>query len=634
MIDVLALVYIMIFIPFLCAVTLTMLKLTHFKIPHYGNFTLSLISSIFTFIISILLLDYTIAYQGYTLENNYPICIIQNIPLYFGIYADNLSSIFILLLTFMFLITNIFSYRYLLQNRQGFERFYIYINFMQFFLLCFFISSNLTQSIVFLMGISLIEYLFANFYFQKPQSQINSKKVFEINIFSDFILLVATIAFLYFSTLAPDTINIPTLGYNNINSLGLYSFASLNPVIFAIICILFIVGAIIKSSQFPFSPKTYLTSLAPNPAFSFIISPCVLSMGIFLLLRLYPILNLTPAVFEILKISGILTAIIAAIIALKENNMKNICSWAAVSQTGIAICALGFKMYGASIFYTLCAGFGIALVSYTLDTISYSTGSQENIKFLGGLREKLPLAATAFLIGSVSLAGFIFSGFYSRALILGNLFNAGNFIYIILLLFCSFLTAFYLFRTYFRIFEGDYRGTIEPKRVSRAMNFGIIILLILCIFFGFFFNNFAGSIFTLLGYNKFCASNPFVNIFAFLVSAAGYYLAYNIYFAKRLHSLRIKFLRKLASKHFYMDAFINILFNDGIIFISKILAFFEKYILGFIYSIPNLITRIISYLTVKFEPKSIKTQFFAIILWLVLILLLTSLLYFKTGVIR
>ena len=634
MIDILNLVYIMIFSPLVCAAILMFFKLVPVKPPQYGNFAISLITSIFTFAISLLLFDYCITYNGYTLENNYPICIIQNIPLYFGVYADNLSSIFTLLITFLFLITNIFSYRYLLQNRQGFERFYIYLNFTQFALFCFFISSNLIQSVVFLMILSLVEYLFANFYFQKPISQTNSKKVFEINILADFILLIASIAFLYFSTLTPDTTSIPTLGYNNINSLGLYSFASLNPLIFALICALFIIGAIIKSAQFPFSPKTYLASNAPNPVFSIIISPLMLGLGVFLLFRLYPLLNLTPVVFEILKITGILTAIFGSLVALKENSIKNICSWMAVSQTGIAIFALGFKMYDISLFYMLCAGFGIMLISFTLNTVCYSTGSQENIKFLGGLREKLPLEAMAFLVGAVSVSGFVFSGFYPRATILGNLFAAKNLIYLTLLLICSFLTAFYLFRLYFRIFEGDYRGTIEPKRVSRAMIFAIIVLILPTVFFGFLFNNYANSIFSPLEYSKLGVSNPFVNVFAFVISALGYYLAYNIYFTKRISSIRNRFLRRLSSEHFYMDIFIDFIFKDFILFIAKIFAFFEKYILGFFCSLPNLITRIISYLTVKFEAKNINSQFFVSALWIALVLILASVFYFKTGVIR
>ena len=634
MIDILNLVYIMIFIPFVCAVLITISKFLPIKIPQYWSFAASLTCSVIVFTISLLTLTYTITYQGYTLENNYPICVIQNILLYFGIYADNLSTIFAFITSLVFFVSNIFSYRYLLQNRQGFERFYICLNLAEFILLCFYMSSNLIQNIAFVMLLTLMEYLFAIFYFQKPGSQTSSEKLFKINIFADYILLIASIAFLYFSTLTPDTVNIPTLGYNNINSLGLYSFASLNPLFFSLICILFIMGALIKCAQFPFCTKISLSSDAPNPIFSIITSPAILATGVFLLLRLYPLLSLTPAVFEVLKIFGIITAILCALIATKENNVKNICSWMATSQTGIAICILGFKMFDIAVFYLLCAGFGVMLISYTLDTISYSTGAQENIKFLGGLRTKVPLITVSFLIGAISLSGFIFSGFYPRAITLGKLFNGQNFIYILLIALCSFLTAFYLFRAYFRIFEGEYRGTIEPKRISRAMGFGIIILLLPCLFFGFIYNKYAPSLFALSDYNEITPPNPFINIFALAASAAGYYLAYNIYFAKRIHSLRIKILRKFAANYFYINNFINFIFDKVIAFFGAILLFFEKYILAVVCSIPFTFTKFISYLTVKLKLRNINTQFFAIILWMFFVSILTSILYFKMGIIR
>ena len=634
MIDILNLVYIMIFIPLALSLSLGILKIMRFKFPQYGVFISSLVVSVLTFAISILLLNYAITYQSYPLENNYPICVIQNIPLYFGIYADSLASVFTVFTSLIFIIANIFSYRYLLQNRQGFERFYIYLNLLQFSLFCHFTSSNLIQSVAFLILLSLIDYLFSNFYFQKPVSQENSRKVYEINIFGDFLLLVASISFLYFSTLAPDTINIPTLGFNNINSLGLYSFASLNPIIFVVICMLFVSGALIKSAQFPFSPKVYLASEAPNPAFSIISNPITLATGCFLLLRLYPILNLAPLTFEILKIFGIITAILCTLIAAKENNIKKICSWAAISQIGISVCLLGFKLNEIAVLWILCSYFGIGLISYTLDSVCYSTGSQENIKFLGGLREKLPFSAICFLVGSVSLSGFAFSGFYPRAYTLGALLNEKDFIYISSILLFAFITTFYLFRLYFRIFEGNYRGTVEPKRVGKAMNFGITVLLLPCIFFGFILNNHADFILNFLNYSKSEVLNPFINVLVFIVSAIGYYLAYNIYFAKRLSSIRNRFFRRLASRHFYMDHFISFIFNDLIFIVGKVFTIFERYILNFIYKIPSLITRLFSYFFTKIEANKLNTQFFTIVFWLVFVLLLTSIFYFKTGVIR
>ena len=125
MIDILELVYIMIFTPVVCAAIITVSKLTKFKLPSYGNFVLSLVSSLVCLFLSVILFGYTYTYHGYVLESNFPVCAIQNILLYFGIYVDNPSCLFIIFSSLLFFITNIFSYRYLLQNRQGFERFYI-----------------------------------------------------------------------------------------------------------------------------------------------------------------------------------------------------------------------------------------------------------------------------------------------------------------------------------------------------------------------------------------------------------------------------------------------------------------------------------------------------------------------------
>ncbi len=634
MIDILTLVYIAIFAPFLCALILSVCKFANSKFPQYGNFALSMTTCGASLLISVLLFVYTLTYSGYVLENNIALCAIQNILFHFGIYLDNLSSIFILFISLLFFVANIFSYRYLLQNRQGFARFYIYLNLMQFFAYCFFISSNLMQSIVFIMMQSLMLYLFTNFYFQKPAAAEDSQKVFIANIAGDFILICACCAFLYFSTITADTINIPTLGYNNINSLGLYSFASLNPVIFALICLLFILGSIIKSAQYPFLRSISRSVQAPNPAFSLIISPIILAQGVFLLLRLFPLLNLTPVLFEVLKAAGILSALLVLLSAAKENEIKSFCAKIAISQTGIAIFALGFKMYDLCIFQLLCSGFAMALISYTTNALSYSTGSQENIKFLGGLREKLPFQAAAYLLGAVSLAGFVFSGFYPRAMILDKLFKSDSFIYLVILLLCSFVTAFCLFRVYFRVFEGRYRGTFEPKNVGKAMNFGIILLTLPTVFFGYIFSRYAGGFLTPAAGSNIGNFNPFINIFAFLISAAGYYLAYNIYFTKRLYSVRIRAIRRLAAKCFYAENFVDFITKDLLIFLSKIFSFFEKYILTFLYKLPAYILDLISYIAIKTEGKNTNSKFFGIVLWMSLITFIACLIYFKTGVIR
>ena len=211
---------------------------------------------------------------------------------------------------------------------------------------------------------------------------------------------------------------------------------------------------------------------------------------------------------------------------------------------------------------------------------------------------------------------------------------AGNFIYLILLLICSFVSAFYIFRVYFRIFEGNYRGTFEPKVVGKAMNFGIIALIIPTIFFGYISIKYTNVLFAFANQTNFGNSNPFVNVFAFLTSAAGYYLAYNIYFTKRLYSLRIRTLRRLAARYFYGESFMDFIQNNFLIFLSNLLSFFEKYILAFLYKLPNYILRFSSYIAIKSQANNVNSGYFRFVLWICAVALLTCLIYFKTGTIR
>ena len=634
MIDIVSLVYLMVCTPLICAVLLFILKFMFKNMPDYINFAASTFLSLCSLSSSVLLFEYVITYQGYTLESNYPVCIVQNIPLYFGIYADNLTSLFTLLTGGFFLIANIFSYKYLRQNRQGFARFYIYLNLLQFFSFCFFLSSNLIQSVVFMMATSLACYLFANFYFQKPHAQNSSKKLFMTDLTGDFILISASVAFLFFSTLVPDTANMPTLGFNNINSLGLYSFASLNPFMFAFICVLFVIGAIIKSSQFPFMSKITLCADAPNPAFSVILSPVVLAQGVFLLYRLYPLLNLAEGTFEIVKIIGIITAILACAIALRENGLKQICSWVAISQIGIAMCALGFKMYETSVFYLICSGLAATLICYSLDCVSYCSGSQENIRFLGGLREKSPFLAVSYILGALSLSGLLFSGFYPKTELINNLAFEKSSIYASLFLIILLMSTFYLFRVYFRVFEGGYRGSYEVQKTSKLMKFAILLLCIPVVFFGLIFAKYSGAFLSFSSLNKVSTPDFFVNVFAFIASIFGYYLAYNIYFTKRISSLRVRFLRRIAAEHFWCDYFIDFLFEKLPLFVAKILLFFEKYLIGILYTLVKLKIKIISFVKEKLETNNINSEFFTFVLWMFLIALIFVILYFKTGVIN
>lgn len=632
MIDILTCAYLLLGIPLFCAIALILIKLFYKKRTSRLYFFSSLGANFLTVILSLILLVYTITYQGFSLEDNNLICAINNILIYFGIYFDNLSCIFILALTFLFFIVNLFSYRYLCQNRQGFGRFYIYLNLFQFFSTCFIVSSNLIQSSAFLFFTTLLQYLFANFYFQKPKAQSDSKKVFQINISADVVILAASVAFLCFSMMAQNSQDIPTLGFNNINSLGLYSFASISPVFFIIICLMFVLASLIKSSQFPFISRTFCAANAPNPFFTIFLSPIILAEGLYLLIRLYPILNLAPFTFEIIKIVGIITAFIASFIALKENSIKSLISSFALVQTSVALCLFGFRLVDCAIYYYICQTSSLMLMAYSLNALSLYTGGQENIRFLGGLREKLLPVAVFYLIGSISLCGFLFSGLWARISLENYMFNQGNFAFLIFSFVLTLLCAFYTFRVYFRIFEGEYRGTYEVQKQSKLMTFSLVLLSLLCILIGYILKNYSGTLITMSSQDLTKSSVPLINIIGFIAAMTGYILAYRVYFTKELSSVKNITLRKICANHFGAEAFIEFKYKTLPEFLGKVFNIFEKYILEFLYLIPSLITRILSYILCANRTGKISSRIFGAIFTIVILAIIIVIFYFKMGV--
>lgn len=395
MINIYNVVYLFIFAPLIVALFEILVKILQKKPLRWLFFGLNAISSAFCLFLSSLSAQWYLTYAPRVLEDNSAIYLIKNILIYFGFYVDGLSIIFASFSALVFFLVNISSFRFMQENPQGYARFYIYLNLLQFFTIGFILSSNLVQSTIFSIFLGLCVYLFSNFYFQKPAAQRYSKYVFQINVISEIFLLSAMTVFLYFGTNAIDTITTPTLGYNNINSMGLYSCAGLNPFLFGFMTILLIASALIKSAQVPFSSKVHFVSNAPNPAYSAIIVPIIMGEGFYLILRCAPLINLAPISFEIIKITGLISAILGALIAFKENEIKKIFAFLTVSQLGIAGILIGFKLFSAAVFYMVSSSICILLLSLICDAINYATLGQESIKFLGGLRKNFqtwPLA--------------------------------------------------------------------------------------------------------------------------------------------------------------------------------------------------------------------------------------------------
>ncbi len=630
-IDILKILDLFFIVPILAIVAICTYRLILKKDNLSFNFSISTLSSAIVLVCSLFLYQYSVIYHNYPLEKNYAINILGDTPLYIGYYIDDISTIFLTLCALAFLISNIFAYKYLIQNKSLSFRYFTFSNILMTGLFYYFTSSNLVLSTMTLMTVSILTYLFSNFFYKVPSVQIDSKKALKIDFLADFIILLGSFGFLYFSNTMLENHTIPTAGFNNVNTLGLYSFASLEPMFFALLCILFIFAILTKCSQFPFLSKAHFKSNAPDPIFSILVNPIIMGAGLFLLLRLYPILNLIPLNFEILKYVGILSAFLGVIISVAQTQLKKIIAYISLSQLGLCFVAIGFQAQETSTYFLICATISTMLFSFVLNAISHCTGYQDDTKFLGGLRKKAPSLTYFYIISSLSLSGFLFAGYDGRLTLLNSISQQKEFVFIGLFIVFYFFLTFSIFRIYFKIFEGKYKGSFEVIKPSKLMGFFLIGLCAICMFFGKITQEGYGAIYENSGSGNFFNSSPNINILALLACVLGYFVAQKIYYLKEKNTLKLGILKTLAHKRFYLDNFIDFVLSRKTNILASVAHFVEKYIVQAPYKFIAYFLKTFAYLTNLIQAKKLNTQIFILFLIISIILTYVIIVYFRTS---
>ena len=199
----------------------------------------------------------------------------------------------------------------------------------------------------------------------------------------------------------------------------------------------------------------------------------MVTAGVFLVARFFPIFEHSADIMMIVTIIGGVTAIFAATMGLVSNDIKRVLAYSTVSQLGYMMLALGVGAYGPAIFHLFTHAFFKALLFLGSGSVNHATGTFD-MRYMGGLRKKMPITYITFLIGSLSLAGiFPLAGFWSKDEILLNAFKDGDLISIsmmgfLLAIIAVFMTAFYMFRALFMTFEGDFRGGSEKDPEAQA----------------------------------------------------------------------------------------------------------------------------------------------------------------------
>jgi len=370
-----------------------------------------------------------------------------------GLLVDNLSVITSLMVTFVATLVAVYSYSYMTteighfptQNTESLSRFFSYFSLFVFSMLGLVFSSELLQIYIFWELVGLCSYLLIGFWYFKKSAADANKKSFVVTKFADLFFLIGILS-----------VGIGSGTYNllELDALTELPFALAGTAALPLILIAF--GPIGKSAQFPLHVWLPDAMEGPTPVSALIHAATMVAAGIYLVGRLFGLYQLAPAAAYFVAMIGAFTALMAALIALAQNDIKKVLAYSTISQLGFMLAALGSGAYTAGLFHLFTHAFFKALLFLGAGAVIVACHNNDIWK-MGGLKKHLPKTHFAFLMGCLALAGVPpFAGFFSKDEILGGVFHIPEVFG--LLVVAVFLTAFYVTRMYCIAFLGEYRG--------------------------------------------------------------------------------------------------------------------------------------------------------------------------------
>jgi NADH-quinone oxidoreductase subunit L len=402
---------------------------------------------------------------------------IPSLKIPFAFQIDQLSAIFLLIITGVGFLIHVYSTAYMNEEkREHFGRYFSFLNLFVFSMLLLVMGANYVIMFIGWEGVGLCSYLLIGYWFKNTEYTKAANKAFIMNRIGDagFLLAIFWIISRVHSTNFTDVFAYT----NNFSSKDLIG-----------ITLLLFVGATGKSAQIPLYTWLPDAMAGPTPVSALIHAATMVTAGIYMIARSNILYSAAPFTMNIVAIIGAATALFAATIALRQNDIKKVLAYSTVSQLGYMFLALGSGAYVAAVFHVMTHAFFKALLFLGSGSVIHAMSGQQDIRFMGGLKNKLPITYWTFLIGCLAIAGIVpFSGFFSKDSILLAAFEHNKFLYIIGLLTAG-LTAFYMFRLLFITFFGGFRGTDEQRHhvheSPSAMTIPLIVLAILSVIGGF-----------------------------------------------------------------------------------------------------------------------------------------------------
>lgn len=365
-----------------------------------------------------------------------------------AVLIDPLSLVMAMVVTGIGALIHIYSIGYM-DHEPRYQRYFFYLNFFILAMLTLVMSNNFLGMFVGWEGVGLASFLLIGFWFDKRDDLYGwyadcGKKAFIVNRVGDFGMILAMI--MIWSTLG-------TVIFTELSEAAHH----LAPATAMIICLLLLLGATGKSAQIPLYVWLPDAMAGPTPVSALIHAATMVTAGVYMIIRTNSLWHLSVDAGLVTAWIGILTALLAASIAIVQTDLKKILAYSTISQLGYMIAAAGLAAYGAALFHLVTHAFFKALLFLAAGSVMHATHGVLDISRLGGLRTKMPTTYRTFLIGAAALAGIpLLSGFFSKDAILVVALQKNVALYGIGIL-TALLTAVYSFRAVFMTFHGQPR---------------------------------------------------------------------------------------------------------------------------------------------------------------------------------
>ncbi len=371
-----------------------------------------------------------------------------------GFLVDPLSVTMALFITGIGTLIHLYSVGYM-HGDDGYPRFFVYMNLFVFSMLMLVLSSSFLGTFLGWEGVGACSYFLISFWFERPAAPAAGKKAFVTNRVGDFGFMLGM--FLIFTTFG-------SLQYTDV----LGQAGSLTHATAVAIALLLFLGAAGKSAQLPLYVWLPDAMEGPTPVSALIHAATMVTAGVFLMVRINPILAEAGSATTLIAIVGAATALLAATIACAQDDIKKVLAYSTISQLGYMFLAVGSGAYVAAIFHMITHAFFKALLFLGAGSVIHGMHDEQNMKRMGGLRKWMPITSATFIVAWLAIAGVPpFAGFWSKDDILANAWDKSPILWLVGVVTAG-LTAYYMSRQVFLVFFGEERWKTAAHERTEA----------------------------------------------------------------------------------------------------------------------------------------------------------------------